>query len=211
MSNMGRLVVFEGIDGAGKATQVKLLEKRLRAEGKRVAVFSSPRYDTPTGKLVKQALSGAFGNFVALSPYLSALPYLLDFAAEREEISVALGKGVVISDRYIPSTLAYHSAKLPRAQQKKFVDFVERLMYRGLKLPKPGLVIYLDVPVGNAQELLRGKKKDQHEKNVAYQKRVAQAYHTLGSRKEWKTISCTKSGRMLSPQEIHELVWKAVQ
>jgi dTMP kinase len=206
-----RLIVFEGIDGAGKATQVELLRKRLVASGKKLTVIVSPRYDTPTGKIVKRALEGEFGNFVALSPYLSGLPYLLDFAAERDELVKALEKGMVICDRYISSTLAYHSAKLPQTKQKAFLDFVENLVYRDLHLPKPDLFIYLDVPVSNAQRLMKGKKKDQHEKDVGYQKRVADAYNSLAKRKDWRKISCTKDGKILSPQEIHEKIWKAVQ
>lgn len=209
MSN--KFVVFEGIDGAGKATQVKLLEKKLRKNGTRVSVFRSPRYETPTGKLIKQALTGAFGNFVALSAYLSALPYLLDFAAERDELAAALKKGVVISDRYIPSTLAYHSAKLPNSERKAFLAFVEQLMYKTLKLPRPSTVIYLDTPVSAAQKLISGKMKDQHEKSSSYQARVASAYKQLAKRKEWRTVPCMKGGTMRSPKEIHELVWKAVQ
>lgn len=207
----GKLIVFEGIDGSGKATQVALLAKRLRAEGRRVAIFASPRYEKPTGKVVKRALSGAYGDFVALSPYFSALPYMLDFAASRDEIAAALKKSIVICDRYIPSTLAFHSAKLPLSKQQAFLDFVERLMYRALDLPRPDIVVYLDVPVKSAQKLMRGKKKDQHEKDVAYQKRVASAYRELAKRKEWRTIPCTKNGNMLSPHKIHERLWKALQ
>lgn len=206
-----RLIVFEGIDGSGKATQVALLAKRLRAEGKRVSVFASPRYEKPTGKVVKQALLGAYGDFVALSPYLSALPYMLDFATSRDEIAAALKKGIVICDRYLPSTLAFHSAKLPRGKQKAFLSFVESLMYRDLKLPRPSVVIFLDMPVANAQKLIRGKKKDQHEKNIAYQKRVATAYQKLAKRKDWRAVLCTRNGNMLSAREIHERLWKALQ
>lgn len=206
-----RLVVFEGIDGSGKATQVALLAKRLRTAGKHVSIFASPRYEKPTGKIVKRALSGAYGDFVALSPYLSALPYLLDFAASRDEIVAALKKGIVICDRYLPSTLAFHSAKLPRSKQEAFLDFVEHLMYRDLNLPRPDRVVYLDVPVASAQKLMRGKKKDQHEKNVAYQKRVVDAYRQLVKRKEWRAVPCTENGKMLSPEEIHRKVLKALQ
>ena len=205
------LIVFEGIDGAGKATQVALLAKKLRSQGKTVSVFSSPRYDTPTGKLVKSALQGKFGNFVAMNAYFSALPYLLDFAAERDEVAAALKKGIVISDRYLPSTLAFHGAKLPKGEKKKFLIFVENLMYRDLKLPRPDRVIYLDVPVANAKKLLRGKKLDQHEKDSEYQTRVANTYKALAKRKEWRTIVCAKNGEVLSKRAIHEKIWKAVQ
>jgi dTMP kinase len=212
MRNSNSLIVFEGIDGAGKATQVGMLQRRLAKASRRpVFVFSSPRYETPTGKLVKAALHGEYGNFVALSPYLSALPYLLDFAAMRDEIVRALEKGIVICDRYVPSTLAFHSAKLPPGTRKVFIDFVERLMYRDLKLPRPTRVIYLDVPPKAAGILIKNKKQDQHEKDRSYQKRVAETYKQLARRKEWRTIPCTADEMMRSKEEIHELVWKAVQ
>jgi dTMP kinase len=208
---MRKFIVFEGIDGAGKGTQIAMLEKRLRASARRFSIVSSPRYQTPTGKLVKRALSGEFGDFVGLNAYLSAPLYLLDFAAGRDATLEALRKGSVISDRYVPSTLAYHAAKLPPQERKAFLELVEELMYRVFKLPKPDLVLYFDVPVTQAQKNMTGKKKDQYEKNVVYQKRVAEVYKRLAKQKGWRVIPCTKNGKMRSPQEIHELVWKAVQ
>ena len=207
----GKLIVFEGIDGAGKATQVKLLVKKLRAEGKQVTVFTSPRYDLPTGRLVKDALQGKFGNFVGLSPYLSGTPYLLDFAAWRDEVKAALKKGVVVCDRYVPSTVAYHSAKLSGSSAGAFIRWAENIAYKQLRLPEPSTVIYLDVAVTTAQHLMRKKKKDQHERAVGYQKRVAAAYRALGKRKNWAVITCTKGGVMLSEDKIHGQIWKALQ
>jgi dTMP kinase len=208
---MRKFIVFEGIDGAGKGTQIALLEKRLRKSGKRFSLLSSPRYSTPTGKLVKRALHGELGDFLGLSGYFSAMPYLLDFIAGREATIAALKKGLVISDRYVSSTLAYHGAKLPRKEQKAFRDFVEGLLYRDMKLPKPDLVLYFDVPVAQAQKNIRSKNKDQHEKSIAYQRRVANAYKQLAKGKGWRVIPCVKNGKLRSPEEIHELVWKAVQ
>lgn len=204
------LIVFEGIDGAGKATQVKLLAKQLRAEGKHVTVFASPRYDLPTGKLVRSALHGAFGDFVGLSPYFSALPYLVDFAAWRDEIQDALKKGVVICDRYVPSTVAYHSAKLTGKKAADFVRSIEDIAYRRLKLPKPSLIIYLHVPVAEAQKLTRTRKRkrDQHERDVSYQKRVAAMYAALCKRPHWKSVDCVEAGAMRLPEAIHEEIVK---
>ncbi len=197
------LIVFEGIDGAGKATQVKLLEDRLRAEGKRVAVFASPRYDTPTGKIVKDALSGAYGDFVGLSPYLSALPYLLDFAASRDDIREALKEGIVICDRYISSTVAYHSAKLTGSLAEEFIGLVETIAYERLGMPLPDLHVYLEVPVETARRLMVSKKKDQHERDASYQARVATTYKSLAQRTNWTTIQCVHDGVMRSRDEIH--------
>lgn len=199
-----KLIVFEGIDGAGKATQVALLEKRLRAEGKRVAVFASPRYDKPTGKIVKDALHGLYGDFVGLSPYLSAAPYLLDFAASRDEILRALGEGTVICDRYVPSTLAYHSAKLSGDEALNFIQLVEDIAYKRVGLPEPDKVIYLHIPVETARRLMETKKKDQHERDAKYQGRVALMYAELAKRKNWRVVECVKDGEMRGVEEIHE-------
>src|ERR1700739_2009493 len=132
-----KLIVFEGIDGAGKGTQVALLAKRLRKNGRRFTLLSSPRYETSTGQLVKKALHGEFGDFLALNGYLSAMPYLLDFAAGRGVTAAALKKGMVVSDRYVSSTSAYHAAKLPPKERKAFIKFVDEVLYRRFKLPKP--------------------------------------------------------------------------
>lgn len=201
---MGKLIVFEGIDGAGKATQVELLAKHMRRAGKPVTVFASPRYGTVTGDIVKSALHGAYGDFVALSPYLSGLPYIVDFAAMKDEMLRALKKGDVICDRYVPSTLAYHSAKLSGESARQFIATVEDIAFSKLGLPKPHRVIYLRVPVEVARRLMERKKKDQHERNAAYQARVAQAYAGLAARKNWRTVECVRGGRMRSVEEIHE-------
>lgn len=201
---MGKLIVFEGIDGSGKATQVQLLAKRMRKSGKKVTVFTSPRYGTLTGDIAKSALRGEYGDFVALSPYLSALPYMLDFAAMSGEIEAALKKGDVICDRYVQSTLAYHSAKFSGAQASEFLKTFETIAFKHLKLPKPTKVLYLHVPVEVARRLMEHKKKDQHERNVAYQARVASAYAGLAKGKGWKTVECVADGRMRPIEEIHE-------
>lgn len=201
---MGKLIVFEGIDGAGKATQVELLVARMKKAGKKVAVFTSPRYGTPTGDLVKSALHGFYGDFVALSPYLSGLPYLVDFAAMKGEILLALKKGDVVCDRYVPSTLAYHSAKLSGAAAEEYIATIEDIAFSKIGLPKPDKVIYLHIPVEVARRLMEHKKKDQHERNAAYQARVAQAYTSLARRKNWRTVECVQNGRMRPIEEIHE-------
>ena len=207
----GKLIVFEGIDGVGKATQAALLAKRIKASGATVKTFESPRYDLPSGRLVRRALMGEFGNFVALSPYISSLPYLVDFAAWRNEIVGALERGVVVCDRHVQSTIAYHAAKLSGSAQKKFLKEISRLAFTELKLPEPNLVFFLDVPTNTAKQLMGKRKKDQHEKDTAYQKKVAKIYRTLAKGKNWHRIECAPEGRMLSRKEIHEHVWDVVQ
>ena len=206
----GKLIVFEGIDGAGKATQAKALARYLRARGERVTLFSSPRYDLPTGKLVRKALHGAYGNFVQLSPYISALPYLVDFAAWRDEIDLALTRGTVICDRYVQSTIAYHGAKLKGARRKEFVRAIAMIAFDHLRLPRPDHVILLDLPVAYAQKRIAGRKKDQHEKSRKYQRDVASIYGELARKKPWRKVECVQGGEMRAVAEIALSVRKAI-
>ena len=204
------LIAFEGIDGSGKTVQVKLLAARLRKQGHQVATFHSPRYDKPIGKLVKDALHGKHGDFRNLSPYYSALPYLLDFATTKDELVAALKMGFVISDRYVPSTLAFHGAKLTGAEQSKFIKFVKYLMYEDAGLPEPHRIIYLKVEPKLAREHMddSGKPLDQHERDTAYQKKVVEVYKKLArDKKIWRTIECKEDD---TPAEIHERVWDAI-
>ncbi len=207
---MGRLIVFEGIDGVGKATQTELLAKRLRAEGRRVTVFASPRYELPTGKLVRRALSGEFGDFVGLSPYFSALPYFLDFVAWKRDVELARKKGDVLCDRYVYSTLAYASAKLSGVKKGKFLAEMSRIAFEELALPRADVVVLLDVPVVVSQELMRSKKKDQYESNLPYQRKVAATYAALSRGANWRVVKCAARGGMRERADIHEEVARVV-
>lgn len=206
----GKLIVFEGIDGVGKATQVALLAKRLRAEKKHVTVFSIPRYKTPVGRLIKSALQGEYGDFRHLDPHLSALPYLLDYMLARESFLASLKKGTVIFDRYVESTFAYHSAKVEGAAQQKLLRELEYLAFNEIRLPKPDMIIYLDVPPDVSRKLMDKKKRDQHERDSAYQQRVADMYKKMAKGKSWHVIACAPSGAMRSRNDIHEEIWRLV-
>ena len=188
-----KLIVFEGIDGSGKQTQAALLAKHLRKEKKTMTVFSFPRYDTAIGKLIHDALAGKLGNPLALPPSVTSALHLLGYSAAKGEIEKALKKGHVSCDRHVPSTLAYDSAKLRGAEADAFVRFLERVAYRELKLPKPDVVVYLDIPVFVAQRLIAGKKKDRYERSIPYQSRVAKAYRKLARRENWRRPSVRRT------------------
>lgn len=203
------LIVFEGIDGSGKATQAKMLAARLKKQGHHVTSTHSPRYEKPIGKLIKDALHGKHGDFRNLSPYFSGLPYLLDFATMKDSLTAALKMGIVVTDRYVPSTMAFHGAKLDGVARGKFLKFVQNLMYSEAGLPKPHLVIYLKMSQKLAKEHLddSGKELDQHEVDGEYQRAVAEVYAKLAKDRAWRTVEC-KAGE--SPKVIHERVWDAI-
>ena len=205
----GKLIVFEGIDGAGKATQAKLLAKRLRTRGKHVAVFDFPNYKTRIGQLIRDHLRGKWGDFLNVSPYLASLLFALDRAQAVPKLSSALERGIVICDRYTQSA-AFQAAKLPRAKRAAFVKEIENLEYRTLHIPKPDIIILLDISVPNAQELIATKSKDQHERDKAFQSRVASVYQMLAKQKNWITIPCVKNGAIFSRAEIHARILSAL-
>jgi dTMP kinase len=219
----GRLIVIEGLDGAGKAVQTKLLTEALQKAGKTVTLFDFPRYTTSLfGKLTGEALQGLHGDFRNMSPYLSSLPYVLDRSTAKSDIEKALTKGDVICNRYTTSNLAYQSAKLPPSQRKKFIDFIEKAEYGEIGLPKPDAVIYLNVSVETALGLNAQKPKrvymkkmgdkDQHDEDEMYQKQVFEVYLNFAKEKKgWHLVECIEGEKLLSPEAIHAKIMAILQ
>src|SRR5258708_1619076 len=190
--NKGKLIVIEGADGSGKATQARLLSRALEEYGP-VASYEFPRYkQSEFGRLIGRSLTGEFGDFLNLSPYLSSLPYMLDRARAKYLLIESLKEGNVVCDRYTPSNIAFQSAKLKPAERKEFITFLERAEYEELGLPAPDLVVYLSVPTSITSELLLKKEKrayigvgekDQYEKNVEYQQEAMNIYRDLSKKR----------------------------
>ncbi len=206
----GQLIVFEGIDGAGKATQVKLLAQKLRKSGASVTVFSFPDYSRPVGMFIHDSLHNKFGEHRALSAYHSSFLYAVDRAMAREKIIAALKKGVVICDRYTTSTLAFGAADKPAKQRDAFRRFFEKFEYEDFQLPRPTRVIYLSLSVTLTQKWLKGraKKLDANERDLRLQKAVAAEYARLAKRKEWRTVVCKEGD---TPQAIARRVEDALR
>ncbi|MEK7628627.1 MAG: dTMP kinase [Patescibacteria group bacterium] len=221
---MSRLIVVDGADGAGKGTQVALLCSRCDARGLKATVFDFPRYGQRTGKLIGDVLAGRHGDFLATSPYLASIPYMLDRAAARDEMRTALADAdIVICNRYISSNLAYGAAKIADADERqRYIEFVEAVEHEEIRMPVPTLVLYLSVPVEVSFRLVEQKAartyiaegaKDQHEADMSYQARVAACYRELASARKdaWQVVECAPEGALLPPEAIHEKVWELVR
>ena len=207
----GKLIVFEGIDGAGKATQVQMLARALRAEGKNVTVFSFPDYTGVVGNFIRESLENKHGDYRKMDAYHTSLPFALDRGLAREKIMKALKKGVVICDRYTTSNFAFGAANCAQKNRAGFRIFFEELEYGQFKLPRPDLVLYLALPVILSQKWLRserGKKLDANERDTRYQMNVTKEYIAISKKRPWRTISC---GAGESPKVIHARVWDAVR
>lgn len=184
------LIVLEGLDGAGKSTQVKLLDAYLQAAGKKTKFLHFPRYEAPVyGDLIARFLRGDFGGNDAVHPQLVALLYSLDRIDAAPTIQEWLDEGYcVILDRYVYSNIAFQCAKLPDAEQSdQLREWIFNYEYTVSGIPRPDFNIFLDVPIGFVDKQLRHNrsgsdrdylegKKDIHEASIEFQKKVRAIY-----------------------------------
>ncbi|MBO5310876.1 MAG: thymidylate kinase [Bacteroidales bacterium] len=219
------LVVLEGLDGAGKSTQVKKLRTYLESLFGSLEYVHFPRYDAPVyGDLISRFLRGDFGSNEAVHPQLVALLFAEDRhgAAPQMRKTLAAG-GHILLDRYVYSNIAYQCAKLnDPVEAEKLRDWVFNTEYGDFELPKPDLNIFLDVPISFVESKLKSDRagqdrdylegsQDIHEADIEFQKRVRTMYRRQCELDpKFIRIDCSDEyGQMLPPGAIFEKV-KAV-
>lgn len=205
----GKLIVFEGIDGSGKATQAKLLFKYLRKQKIPAEFISFPIYTSNWGKMVRRYLDGEFGGINHVDPYLASVLYAGDRLLVSEQIKNWIRAGeIVVCDRYTGSNIAHQAAKVSsQSQREKFIAWIENFEYKGNKIPRENLVILLSIPVSKSQTLMKYRKRDIHERDRNYLVSVVEVFEDLAKKKDyWKTVECMENGRLLKPKEIHKRV-----
>jgi len=219
----GKLIVIDGGDGSGKATQTQLLVDYLKHHHIPVKVYDFPRYYTSFhGRMVGRYLAGEFGDLNGINPYLSSLAYALDRASAKEEMDEWLGGGgMIISNRYATSSMAHQAARLPKEKRDDFISWIDELEYKVHKIPRENLVIYLHVPFEIGYELtqkktgrgyLKGKKMDLAEADLHHQKESEAMYLYLAKkRKNWIMINCLKHDNLKSKGEIHKEILKVLK
>jgi dTMP kinase len=208
----GRLVVIEGSDASGKMTQVRLLLDALNETGINAKALDFPTYDSTFGDMIGRYLRGELGALNEITPEIPSLLYALDRYQYKEQMLKDLKAGVfLVANRYTQSNLAYQGAKFrDKKARNEFIRWIGSVEHR---LPRPDLVIFLYLPLEFSKRLmegrkdkkyLRGKKKDIHELDGAYQEGVAEVYKDLASdAKKWVTLECTKKGALRGPADIH--------
>jgi len=211
MTPPGKLIAIEGIDGSGKRTQVGMLEKALTASGHAVYSTGFPQYDSWFGKMVGQFLNGDFGALETVDPHFSALLYAGDRFEAKPRLEAALSEGkIVLADRYIGSNLAHQTARVSAAERSAFISWIEHLEYNIYNLPRETMVLYLQVPPRQAQELVARKsartytkdKQDLQEASLRHLEDAAAMYDQLSRRSHWTTISCYDEARSaIRPQK----------
>ncbi len=208
---MGKLIVIEGLDGSGKSTQLELLCKNLTANNVDNRMVSFPDYSENSSALVKMYLGGEFGtNPGDVNAYAASLFYAVDrfasFAKHWKDYYNA--GGTVISGRYVTSNAVHQTAKLPENEWDEYLSWLYSLEYGKVGIPKPDLVIFLDMPAELSKKLLEKRydgdeaKKDIHEKDIAYQQNCRKAALYNVEHAGWKTISCAEGDRIRSVEEI---------
>ena len=212
------LVVLEGLDGAGKSTQVKKLRTYLESLFGAVDYIHFPRYDAPVyGDLISRFLRGDFGNNETVHPQLVALLFAEDRHGAAPEMKDTLVKGgTVLLDRYVYSNIAYQCAKIKDDDEaSRLRDWIFNTEYGEFSLPVPDLNIFLDVPINFVEEKLRNARggqdrdylegaQDIHEADIEFQKRVRSIYRKqCESDPKFIRIDCSDEyGMMLPPGEI---------
>jgi dTMP kinase len=217
-SGVARLIVLEGIDGSGKGTQAALLRDAIQRAGRSVALLSFPRYTaTRFGEKIGEFLNGRFGTLDQVHPTLVSLLFAGDRLESRPVLDAALAEHeFVICDRYVPSNIAHQAAKGNRPELRAWIEFVEYELYR---LPRPDLVVWLDMPVPTAQQLIACKQKrsytdqtaDLQEADGEYLDQVRQVYAELAaSDAAWRGIQCCNDGRLRDPTDIAAEILRVV-
>lgn len=210
----GKLLVFEGIDGSGKTTQIKLLLNYLKQEKLSFRHYSFPRYGVPWGKMVRRYLDGEFGDVGEVNAYLASVLYAGDRFAAASEIRKDLKTGkIVVCDRYVASNIAHQAAKMKSQDERsKFISWVEEFEYKQNKIPEEDLVVLLSMPAQVSQKLMKGKSKDIHESDGNYLAQVGKVYESLTTKKEnWERINCMNNGKLKKPDEIFQDVLEILE
>ena len=219
-----KLFVIEGVDGAGKSTQLKLLKDFFTERGYNCEYLHFPRTESPYfGELIARFLRGEFGSLNDVDPYLVAMIYAGDRRDASDLISKWLNDGkIVLLDRYTYSNIAYQCAKLQGIQeQEKLMKWILSLEFNHFSIPRPDLNIFLDVPfaftekkllntrTGNDRSYLNGNR-DIHEESLVFQKSVRYIYLKVAKYdKRLAVVDCSStSGSMLAPSEIFKMIVK---
>ncbi|MBI4653353.1 dTMP kinase [Candidatus Kuenenbacteria bacterium] len=212
----GKLIVIDGLDGSGKATQTKLLIKKLKNNGYKTATINFPQYSSFFGQTIGRYLKGEFGKAKDVSPYLISILYAADRWQKKNKMKKWLKQGkIIICDRYVSSNQIHQTGKLKTKNEKqKFLKWLDKLEFELFKIPKPDLVLFLNVPYKISQKLIekRGNKKDIHESNfshlIAAQKQSLELVKKINN---WIEIDCVENNKILPKEIISEKIWQTLQ
>lgn len=211
-----KLIVIEGLDGSGKGTQSKLVYEELKNRGYKVKKLTFPDYDSPTSSLVKMYLGGELGDSPdAVNAYAASAFYAVDRVAsylktwkkDYEECDY------IIADRYVTSNIIYQMSKVAENERDEYIKWCEDFEYNRLGVPKPDVVIYLDMPPHVSQKLMSNRyagdesKKDIHEKNMNFLLSCRESALYALEKLSWIHLSCAQGDTPKSIENITQQIF----
>ncbi len=222
----GRLIVIDGTDGSGKATQVALLAKKLKKEGKTVKIVDFPDYYSNFfGKFIGHCLTEQYYNFVKVHPKIASVLYAADRFESKEKIEVWLKKGyIIIANRYVSANQIHQGGKIENVRKRQvFIKWLDEMEYGVFKIPRPDVVFYLNLPLPFILNLIKernenskrsyvGKKKDIVEGDIEYLTNSNKSGLWLAkTQPEFMKVECVSKNVIRSRENIHEEVYKKVK
>ncbi len=211
----GKFIVIEGTDGSGKQTQAGLLVERMLERGMEVATFSFPQYGQRCAGPVEDYLEGLYGSPEDVGPYRASVLYAVDRFAISHQIQAELAEGRnVVCDRYVASNMGHQGSKIKDATERfNYYRWNLEFEFGLFGIPKPDQNVILHVPAATTIQLIesRGNAKDVHEADAEHLRSAEKTYLEIARNFSGYTlIECAPGDRLMSREEVHELVWKAV-
>lgn len=219
----GRLFIIEGLDGSGKETQTKRLYDRLKKEKIDIKKVEYPNYKSDSSALVKMYLNGEFGNNVGdVDAYVSSTFYAVDrYASYKTEWEdFYLNGGVVLADRYTSSNMIHQASKIDDSRERdKYLQWLDEFEFNMYGLPRPTKVIFINMPPEYSKQLIAdrdnkitgGTKKDIHERDLEYLKKSYDNALNIAKTYNWSIIDCIKDGKLLTIDQIHDMIYAKVK
>lgn len=216
---MAKLIVIEGLDGSGKSTQTALLEEYFNNHALSYRKIKLPDYDSPSSTLVKMYLNASFGSADAVNAYAAGAFYavdryasfVLDWKADYKS------KEIILADRYATSNSIYQMEKIDAEKWEDYLEWSADFEYGKMGIPKPDLVIYLDMPVEISQRLMTSRydgdegKKDVHEADVAFLTKCRKSALYTAKKQGWAVIPCSDGENPLPVDEIHKTILEFIK
>lgn len=222
----GKLIVIDGIDGSGKATQVALISKRLLKEGYKVKNVDFPEYYSNFfGKFIGHCLSEQYYNFINVHPKIASVLYAADRFESKNKMQKWLNEGyIVIANRYVSANQIHQGGKIKNTKKREaFIKWLDEMEHKVFKIPRPSVVFYLDLPVALSLRLIKErnhkearaylkKKKDVHEKDKNFLiNSHKSALWLAANQKNYIKVDCAISNTLRTREDIHEEVYLKVK
>ena len=217
---MGKLIVFEGTDGSGKSTQFQLLTEKMQKNQMDFQRLVFPQYSEPSSSLIRMYLNGEFGtNPADVNAYAASCFYAVDRFASYQKVWKPYYEagGLVLADRYTTSNAVHQGAKVPEAERDAFFSWLYEFEFQKMGLPKPDLVLFLDVPIEITEQMMRRRERatntsaDIHEQDLDYLRCCRKTGLEAAAFYGWTVVNCAEADGMRPIAQIHEEIYEYVK